>query len=741
MTDFLRLKIEIYNYRRIAEWAEFFASVGEYFEDAVTGQRGKGDWFGEVQDFFDDVRSIWNTMEEREAEGVVKLNHDSPDHHFAKVEPKTIESMGLVDLLTLLRKATAAKPEVEEYNWNTPGNFERKPDPERDQRFITAFRNGLIAPVLQRLNKLMELSPADTDAVLDLKPTLDSLTVEQFRTWNGPRNVRTEPMELEGGGQALHVPYPDYHPVVTHWTEAVYCTPFYIDPYREVPGKKGGVPPPRFMDLGEPGRPTPEESFAVADLDEVRQYMSLCLRGEKWCDGFIAGEFERGVIQAAFARLHQLCFSENDELPEHWNHFTLGEPSIQIESGIWTGKKGPMKPCLVLRNVDFTNEGRFRPGTGAIIDVEIRQLPKKALQDQDILVERSGGGPKQPVGRVVIYEDRGGEASFSNFTARLRVTDRKRIEPRFLLWALYQFYMKGGTVPMQRGATGIRNLDFDAYKRAKHAHPPLDEQQCIVQSLEAIQAARLARLKEIELERERKAALMAHLFAYGTKNEPRRDTPLGPMPESWEVSEIGLVAPGKGGIQTGPFGSQLHSYDYVADGIPVVNPTHMGFNSIFEEKLPKVLEVKARELSRHALQQGDILIARRGDFGKFCMATDRHEGWLCGTGCFRIRADKELIQPRFLALWVSTEFCQAHLAKHAIGVTMPNLNQNVIGTTPIALPTIEEQDDICNAIYETENKLNALEAEAELLDELFRATLEELMSGRLSVVSLLQEDR
>ena len=142
MTGFLRLKIEIHNYRRIADRAEFFTSVGDCIEDAVTGQRGDWDWFGEVQDFFDEVRSIWKTMEEREAEGAIALNRDAPGEYVAKVEPKHIENMGLVEVLTLLRNATAAKPEIEEYNWTCPGNGERKPDPERDQRFITSFRSG-----------------------------------------------------------------------------------------------------------------------------------------------------------------------------------------------------------------------------------------------------------------------------------------------------------------------------------------------------------------------------------------------------------------------------------------------------------------------------------------------------------------------------------------------------------------------------------------------------------------------
>ena len=142
--------------------------------------------------------------------------------------------------------------------------------------------------------------PEDILRVLQFKSIFDSLTVEQFRSWNG-----WEPMEIEPAVEVLHVPYPSYHPAVWEWNEAVYDTRFYINPYR---GEKPGdpIPHPRFLNIGARGHQTLDEFFADADLDEVRQYMAVCLRGEKWCDGHIAGEFERGVIQAAFRRLSQL---------------------------------------------------------------------------------------------------------------------------------------------------------------------------------------------------------------------------------------------------------------------------------------------------------------------------------------------------------------------------------------------------------------------------------------------------
>ena len=69
--------------------------------------------------------------------------------------------------------------------------------------------------------------------------------------------------------------------------------------------------------------------------------------------------------------------------------------------------------------------------------------------------------------------------------------------------------------------------------------PPLPEQRAIAHILRAVQAAREARQREVSLERERKAALMAHLFTHGTRGEPTKQTPIGEMPVSWEVKPSG----------------------------------------------------------------------------------------------------------------------------------------------------------------------------------------------------------
>jgi type I restriction enzyme S subunit len=112
--------------------------------------------------------------------------------------------------------------------------------------------------------------------------------------------------------------------------------------------------------------------------------------------------------------------------------------------------------------------------------VEESKFKKRRLQFGDVILEKSGGGPKQPVGRVVLFDIAEGGFSFSNFTSALRVREPGSLDFRFLHRFLHWAYLSGVTEGMQSHSTGIRNLDGDAYKSIEIAFPGLVEQQRIV---------------------------------------------------------------------------------------------------------------------------------------------------------------------------------------------------------------------------------------------------------------------
>ena len=168
-----------------------------------------------------------------------------------------------------------------------------------------------------------------------------------------------------------------------------------------------------------------------------------------------------------------------------WEVKPLGEVTSVI-NGLWKGKKGPYETAKVVRNTNFRPHGQLNLDDVAEIEVEAKQLEKRKLSKGDIVLERSGGGPKQPVGRVVLFDMDEPNFSFSNFTSVIRLTDREKLCPRFLHAQLNFWYAAGLTEQFQKQSTGIRNLDFKAYQLLPVTIPPLEEQNQIVAVLDAV---------------------------------------------------------------------------------------------------------------------------------------------------------------------------------------------------------------------------------------------------------------
>ena len=128
-------------------------------------------------------------------------------------------------------------------------------------------------------------------------------------------------------------------------------------------------------------------------------------------------------------------------------------------------------------------------------------------------------------------------------------------------------------------------------------------------------------------------------------------------------------------IQTGPFGSQLHRSDYSSDGIPVVMPKDLVQGSISTCSIARVSQEHVNRLARHKIKEGDILYSRRGDVGRCAYVKKEEDGWLCGTGCLRISANKNKIDSKFLFFQLQQPELVEWVEKHAVGSTMPNLRE------------------------------------------------------------------
>jgi type I restriction enzyme S subunit len=176
-----------------------------------------------------------------------------------------------------------------------------------------------------------------------------------------------------------------------------------------------------------------------------------------------------------------------------------------------------------------------------------------------------------------------------------------------------------------------------------------------------------------------------------------------------EVLTIGqLIDEGRATLQTGPFGSQLHASDYVPSGTAVIPTEAIGRRSIRDDVvLPQVSEVTAARLSRHALQKGDILFARRGvqATGLSAIVSGRHSGALCGTGAIRLRFSSSDVDPTYVSFLLNTPRSVEWIKAHAVGGVMPNVNESVLRLLPIELPSIDVQRNIAALLGSLDDKI------------------------------------
>ena len=185
-----------------------------------------------------------------------------------------------------------------------------------------------------------------------------------------------------------------------------------------------------------------------------------------------------------FNKVISLNPKQNIDIETKWELVKLGDKVNSI-NGLWEGKRGPFSTVNVIRNTDFVGDGKIDFANVAVLEVETKQFQSRKLCSGDIIVEKSGGSSTQAVGRVVYFDMKEGEYSFSNFTSRLRIKD-KNINPKYLIVFLNYFYEKGHTFNLQSGISGIRNLDFDRYLKIKIPLPPLEVQQQIVKECETV---------------------------------------------------------------------------------------------------------------------------------------------------------------------------------------------------------------------------------------------------------------
>ncbi len=181
------------------------------------------------------------------------------------------------------------------------------------------------------------------------------------------------------------------------------------------------------------------------------------------------------------------------QLPEGWKTQPLQNLLSYVIGGDWGKDENYDDENFILvnciRGAEFRNWKNDKASTAALRKIKISSLQNRQIQENDILIEISGGGPEQPVGRTALIT----KQVLSNFNNPVVCTNflrlirpNEKINSTFLNYYLSYFYLSGKVIAYQAGSNNLRNLKFKEYERIGIPIPPIETQQAIVNKIESL---------------------------------------------------------------------------------------------------------------------------------------------------------------------------------------------------------------------------------------------------------------
>ena len=200
----------------------------------------------------------------------------------------------------------------------------------------------------------------------------------------------------------------------------------------------------------------------------------------------------------------------------------------------------------------------------------------------------------------------------------------------------------------------------------------------------------------------------------------KTQTIYGEFPSTFQQNRLADLCVADVGIQTGPFGSQLHSRDYVKTGTPIITVEHLLDNRIGRTDLPRVSEADRARLSKYTIREGDIVFSRVGSVDRRSLVRGPEDGWLFSGRCLRVRPNSSKLDPQYLSYFFGMPAFREHIRAISVGATMPSLNTTILSDVTVVYPPLPEQRAIAHILGTLDDKIELNREMNETLEQMVR---------------------
>jgi len=204
-----------------------------------------------------------------------------------------------------------------------------------------------------------------------------------------------------------------------------------------------------------------------------------------------------------------------------------------------------------------------------------------------------------------------------------------------------------------------------------------------------------------------------------------KKTPIGEIPEDWEVVRLGEIAQK---IKTGPFGSQLRKSELTNSGIKVYTQDNV-LRRDFSLGNLYISPEKFKQLKSMEIKPGDILLTIRGTVGKAAVVPEGVEKGIIHTNLAIIRVGHGVLWPEYLERIINDSeiiLRQVHAARSS--TTLPALYAGTIKRLKIPLPPLPEQKKIAEILRTVDEAIEKTDEAIERTERLKKGLMQRLLT-------------
>ncbi|MEC2113199.1 restriction endonuclease subunit S [Bacillus stercoris] len=397
--------------------------------------------------------------------------------------------------------------------------------------------------------------------------------------------------------------------------------------------------------------------------------------------------------------------------------YKLKELVTEVISGEWGQEPSDeFSGVKVIRTTNFSNTGRLDLHREIVKrEIEPEKVDKKRLLVGDIIIEKSGGSPEQPVGRVVFFEETDIYLC-NNFTSVLR-PNKELVEPKYLMYLLFNLHKTRRVLKFQNKTTGIINLKLDQYLQQTEVIIPSKEvQQKIVKVLD----------KKFELINKRQTQIAAlsqltqsvFLEMFGDSFANDKSFPIQ------SLSDIASIRSSK----------RVFVKELVDEGIPFYRGTEIGSLALGEDVSPALfiseLHYNSLKNSSGVPKVGDLLMPSICPDGRIWRVQDNDPFYFKDGRVLWIHFTTNDINTLFIQYALKDKLIRDY-SRIASGTTFAELKIFSLKKLKLMVPPLDLQNKFASIVSEIDAQKKNMEMSLQVMENNYNSLLLKAFKGEL----------